>query len=231
MKNFIKGRWFPLTIVILIVATVAIVMALFGWRITYAPELESSWDAISAVASWIGAIGTVAAVWFAVLSSNKQSKLSNKQQKQNTGLNLYPERRKALQLFAEKKYNEMYWDAVILFTPEISNGISKIEFYNQEHAKYCDLIDQYEMEMETQNPELYDEYSQLKCQEDSDLSNEIRNLCDQFKPLVDNPECGGKKRLDFRSLDENEKRTKRQSEALHLKIFQLMQTEIQRSIQ
>ena len=73
MKNFIKGRWFPLLVGILVVVAVAFVMALFGWRITYAPNLENSWDAVSGVASWVGVIialaGVVAsflAVWAAI---------------------------------------------------------------------------------------------------------------------------------------------------------------------
>lgn len=76
MKKFIKWKWFPLTVSILIVAIVVIsafIMALFGWRITYAPELESSWEAISACAEWVGVlvsvVGVVAsfvAIWYAV---------------------------------------------------------------------------------------------------------------------------------------------------------------------
>lgn len=76
MKNFIKGKWFPLTAAFLIVAAVALVMAKFGWRITYAPELENSWAAISAVAAWVGAIGAVAAVFSAIYVANQQNKIA-----------------------------------------------------------------------------------------------------------------------------------------------------------
>ena len=48
-------------------------MALFGWRITYAPELENSWDAISATSTVISAIVSIigvsasfAAIWYAI---------------------------------------------------------------------------------------------------------------------------------------------------------------------
>lgn len=51
----------------------AFVMALFGWRITYAPDLENSWDAVSAVAAWagivldiVGVVATFLAVWVAI---------------------------------------------------------------------------------------------------------------------------------------------------------------------
>lgn len=76
MKNFIKGRWFPLIVAIVVVAVVAFIMALFGWRITYAPELETSWECVSAIASLIGAVGTVAAVWFAIRVADKQNKIA-----------------------------------------------------------------------------------------------------------------------------------------------------------
>lgn len=76
MKNFVKGRWFPLTAAILIVAAVALIMALFGWRITYAPELENSWDAISVVVSLVGAVGTVAAVFSAIYVANRQNRIA-----------------------------------------------------------------------------------------------------------------------------------------------------------
>lgn len=66
MKKFVKGRWFPLTVAIGIAMVVASVMALFGWRITYAPALENSWDAVSAVATWAGVFASVFAIIFAI---------------------------------------------------------------------------------------------------------------------------------------------------------------------
>lgn len=82
MRNFIKGRWFPLLVGILVFVAVAFVMALFGWRITYAPDLESSWDAVSAVASWgsivvaaISACASFLAVWYTIKIAEKQKKI------------------------------------------------------------------------------------------------------------------------------------------------------------
>ena len=73
MKNFIKGRWFPLLVGIIVFVVIAFVMAKFGWRITYAPDLENSWDAISAVATWVGVVisafgvvASVVAIWYAI---------------------------------------------------------------------------------------------------------------------------------------------------------------------
>lgn len=71
--KFIKSRWFPLAVGFSIFILVGFVMALFGWRITYAPELENSWDAISAISTVISAIVSIigvsasfAAIWYAI---------------------------------------------------------------------------------------------------------------------------------------------------------------------
>lgn len=53
-------------------------MALFGWRITYAPELENSWDAISACAAWAGVIASFIAIWYAIQVPKKIAEQQNK---------------------------------------------------------------------------------------------------------------------------------------------------------
>ena len=85
MKNFVKGRWFPLTVAILIFAAVVIVMALSGWRITYAPDIKNSWDAISAVASWAGVVvslfsvtASFIAIWYAIKVPQKIADQQNR---------------------------------------------------------------------------------------------------------------------------------------------------------
>lgn len=78
MKQFIKGRWFPLIAVTGAVTIVAVVMALFGWKITYAPNLENSWDAIGAVANWAGVI--VGAVMIPLFVAFLQHKWDNDKQ-------------------------------------------------------------------------------------------------------------------------------------------------------
>lgn len=76
--KFIKGRWFPLTVAAVIGGAVALVMALYGWRITYAPELDNSWDAISAVAAWSGAAASFIAIWFAIRVPKKIAEQQNR---------------------------------------------------------------------------------------------------------------------------------------------------------
>lgn len=102
--KFIKGRWFPLAIGIALVVLVGFVMFLFGWRITYAPELENSWDAISAVASWVGAIGTVAVLWY----NHRSISLTQRSVQQAINLQLYEKR---LELYTALPKNDAFKDA------------------------------------------------------------------------------------------------------------------------
>lgn len=81
MKEFIKSKWFLLVTAI---AGISLVVSLYnqGFRITYAPELENNWNAISAVASWgsilvaaISACASFLAVWYTIKIAEKQKKI------------------------------------------------------------------------------------------------------------------------------------------------------------
>ena len=86
LKQFTKTRWFPLKVAVAVVAlavSVVLIMLLFGWRITYAPELGNDWDAISGVAAWFGviisilsAIASFMAVWYAIRVADKQNQIT-----------------------------------------------------------------------------------------------------------------------------------------------------------
>lgn len=66
MKNFIKKKWFAPVAVAFVAVIVILIMAMLGFRITYAPELENDWEAISAVASWVGVLVSFLAIWYAI---------------------------------------------------------------------------------------------------------------------------------------------------------------------
>lgn len=85
--------------VIAIVLVIAFILFFCGFRITYAPELETSWDAVSAVASWVGvlvsAVGVVAsfiAIWFAI---QVPQKIANRQDR----ISLFEKRYRVYNLF------------------------------------------------------------------------------------------------------------------------------------
>ncbi|HJA16104.1 MAG TPA: hypothetical protein H9796_13670 [Candidatus Butyricimonas faecavium] len=72
-NKFVRGRWFPLLCFVLLFVIVFVVAGLCGFRITYASELETSWDAVSAVAAWAAVIvavlsagASVGAIWAAI---------------------------------------------------------------------------------------------------------------------------------------------------------------------
>ena len=81
-NQFKNTRWFPLVVALLIIGAGIIFAFLLGFRITYAPALENSWDAISGVADWVSiivsilsAIASFMAVVFAVRVANKQNQI------------------------------------------------------------------------------------------------------------------------------------------------------------
>lgn len=80
MKKFVKGRWFPLIAVAIASVIVALVMALFGWKLTYAPDLENSWEAISACAAWAGVVASfiaiMVAIWIPKKIADRQDKIA-----------------------------------------------------------------------------------------------------------------------------------------------------------
>lgn len=232
MKEFIKGRWFPLLVATLIVAVVAFVMALFGWRVTYAPQLENSWNATSAVGSLLGAVGTIAATWFAVISTIKQDKQNKRYQEQNKGLDLYSVRRNALKLLEDKKYDEMYWDAVLLFRPEVADRIATLRLYMDCYQMECELLGQYEQSMEDCNPELYKEYQILMSEcEDSEDSDDILELCDKFVPRVYMPQFGEYEILNYREIQDSIKKARLSMNRTHSEVMDMMKNEIISSIQ
>lgn len=92
--------WVPITLVALAVI-LFLLGYLIGFRITYAPELENSWDAISAVAEWIGVLVSVisvvasfVAIWYAI---QVPKKIADRQDK----IALFEKRYACFQFFEE----------------------------------------------------------------------------------------------------------------------------------
>lgn len=77
LKKFVKGKWFPLTLAAVIAAIIAFILFLFGFRITYSPELDNNWDAVSAVAAWVGVIASFVAIRFAIRVPKQIAKSQN----------------------------------------------------------------------------------------------------------------------------------------------------------
>lgn len=229
MKKFIEKKWFPSVAVIGAVLVIALILFLCGFRITYAPDLENSWDAISAVASWIGAIGTLAAVWFAILLSDKQNILSIQQQKQNTGLNLYDKRMELFKSFYNQQYFDIRLDAKILFSDAVYNKIDKLSELQSQIEEYDELKKLYIQRLEEDKPELYREFETLSYElgllgSKKDLQEQLFALCDGFRPIVFNEV------LDYRDLSQKSDSLFAQCVNLHKNTFDKIQNEIKQSI-
>ena len=78
MKKFIKGKWFPVAVLAIIVAALIIFLYCIGFRITYNPALENSWEAVSTVAAWAGVITSFAAIVTAVRVPKKIADKQNR---------------------------------------------------------------------------------------------------------------------------------------------------------
>lgn len=63
---------------LLVFVFVIVVLYRLGFRITYVPELENSWEAISASAEWVGVISSFVAIWFAIQVPKKIAEEQNK---------------------------------------------------------------------------------------------------------------------------------------------------------
>lgn len=61
---------------------------LTGWKIVYAPDLENDWEAISATATWVGAMGTVLVLWY----NHRSISLTQRSVQQAINLQLYEKR-------------------------------------------------------------------------------------------------------------------------------------------
>lgn len=75
MKRFFRA---PLVWIVFLVCVVIVAMYFFGFRITYAPELETSWDAVSACASWAGVLASTIAIIVAIDIPKRIAEQQNK---------------------------------------------------------------------------------------------------------------------------------------------------------
>ncbi len=137
MKKFFKGRWFPLIVASVVVAIVALVMASFGWRITYAPDLENSWEAISAVATWAGAIGTVMVLWY----NHRAIKLTQYSVQQAIGLQLYEKRLELYSALSEDTtFEHVPMSLKIVYSEEVYNLYAEISKLCYERSQFIHVL-------------------------------------------------------------------------------------------
>lgn len=77
MKKLLNKKLI-IPVLLLVFVFVIVVLYRLGFRITYAPKLENSWEAVSAVAAWFGVISSFVAIWCAIQVPNKIAEEQNK---------------------------------------------------------------------------------------------------------------------------------------------------------
>lgn len=114
--KIVKKKWLSIIIVTVAIA-LFIALAIFSlWCINYAPEFDSSWDAISSVSDWIGVLTSAAgvlasfvAIWYAIQIPKEIAEQQNK-------IALFEKRYEAyasiltLEVFANALDSEMFND-------------------------------------------------------------------------------------------------------------------------
>lgn len=74
MKKLLKKTSFWIVSIEIIIA---IILGLLGFKITYNPDLDNNWDAVSACAAWVGVVVSGIAIYFAKEVPKKIAKSQN----------------------------------------------------------------------------------------------------------------------------------------------------------
>src|SRR5699024_5008545 len=78
--------------VFVLVTGVVLTMMLFGWRFTYAPELQNQWTAITAVATWAGVVVSICSVIASIIAIRAAIKVPQKIANQQNRISLFEKR-------------------------------------------------------------------------------------------------------------------------------------------
>lgn len=170
----------------------------------------------------------------AIFQTRKQTKQSDKQQVQNVAMSLLPLRQEVLKGFSEKRFNDIFWDATILFSEGIVDSILAVGMAENTYKGCADRIEMYFCRMKSDVPDLYDEFNSLQAQIENandDSFEALFVISDKFMPIVQMPGEAEETVFDYRYLQSEEQAAKRKYDALFAKVFMDIKAEIQKSIQ
>ena len=170
----------------------------------------------------------------AIFQTRKQTKQSDKQQVQNVAMSLLPLRQEVLKGFSEKRFNDIFWDATILFSKGIVDSILAVGMAENTYKGCADRIERYFCRMKSDVPDLYDEFNSLQAQIENandDSFEALFVISDKFMPIVQMPGEAEETVFDYRYLHSEEQAAKRKYDALFAKVFMDIKAEIQKSIQ
>lgn len=188
---------------------------------------------LAAAGLLISVIALVISV-IAIFQTHKQTKQSDKQQVQNVAMSLLPLRQEVLKGFSENRFNDIFWDATILFSTGIVDSILAVGMAENTYKGCTDRIEMYFCRMKNDVPDLYDEFNSLQAQIENandDSFEALFVISDKFRPIVQMPGETEETVFDYRYLHFEAQTAKRKYDALFAKAFIDIKGEIQKSIQ
>lgn len=201
--------------------------------------LNANDGALMVLITLVYVIATILICVFNGLSASaakQQIEESNKQQKQNAGIQLYDLRKQIIRKFNEKDYNGVFFDIPILFSDEIDKKFQPLAFKQGEIKRIQSLISEWEDKLRDDNYEAYVEYLQLSnvinqfSSNNEALIEKLYSLCDSytytFKDAIDNEI----KNLNYRDLTTQSAKLSREIDGLHTTLFLEMENFIKDSI-
>lgn len=153
---------------------------------------------------------------------------SRKQHRQNAGIQLYTIRKNFITQFKEKNYNDMVWDASILFSKEVSAAVKNTMLAYEKYCNAQHYLDLFEDRMRDDDPELYNEYCRLLNSPAENTTDAITALCYGYAPIIE--ENGEKRRLRYADLIADFQEKKSAHEALSNSAFLQLKGELKNSI-
>ena len=149
-------------------------------------------------------------------------------------MSLLPLRQEILKGFSEKRFNDIFWDATILFSKGIVDSILAVGMAENAYKGCVDRIEMYFCRMKSDVPDLYDEFNSLQAQIENandDSFEALFVISDKFMPIVQMPGEAEETIFDYRYLHFEVQDAKRKYDALFAKVFMDIKAEIQKSIQ
>ena len=182
---------------------------------------------------WLSLCTIIIAV-IALYQTWEQKKDSERQQRQNVGISLYPLRKEALKKFQRKEYDELFWDMGILFSSQATDLIWNAATYSDKYKAYLSDYEQYKEKLKIEYPELYERYKDiLPSIPKSDVYNdrwktfftESEDYRPNLRDLINDNESMNSKELIEKTIDTSKRETLYRSKA-----FFVMKDEIKRSV-
>lgn len=154
---------------------------------------------------------------------------SRKQQQQNAGIQLYCIRKEFITLFSSKKYNEVFWDASILFSEKAADQVQKTAYEYERYTAASAALENYTNRMREDDPDLYAEYCRLSNTHNENDLDSLVELCSRYSPIIEDID-GQTHVLKYSDLVAEYQERRSKHGAIHLEAFMQLKKELAESI-